>query len=257
MDLFERVYKVARLTVGLVVVAGVCGTVVYGIDAWKNKSDNGIPHTASEVVEVITDVEDHDMEMVQEELPYSVYVDYEEVILGKASQECDLRVMTMAIQVSDEISKPGLFGWETIFGQSQGVVYHADVDYYVDLSELDADDYVKNDENHTITITVPYPTYEIHPDVDEYEFFSPSNGVLRFGEFQITPELQTEIESEAMDKLDEEVQDDEASWAIVENYARLSIENMFQSCIDAQTYENMAADANAQFVYYDIVVEFA
>lgn len=257
MDKFDRIYKVVRLVVSSAVMAGVCGTVIYCINTWKSDSDDGIPHTASEVIETITNVEDHDLEIVQENVPHPVYVDYGDVILGEAYQDCDLKIMSMPVQVSDELFKPGLFGLETVFGQSQGVVYHAEAEFYVDLSELDVDDYYVNDEDHTITITVPYPTQRIIPVIEEYEFFSSSNGILRFGEFEITPESQAEIESNAIDMIDERVRDDEEIWGIVEEYAKLSLEDTFQTSIDAVTYANIEkADDNAQFVYYDVIIEF-
>lgn len=259
MDKFEKGYRIAKLAVTLVLGVTVAGSVVYLGNKLMNElnEDDRVPHIASEIAKVSQDVEEHDAVVTQENVPYPVYVDYGEVILGTASQECDLRIMTRPVQVSDEISKEGLFGWSEVFGQTQGVIYHANVDYFVDLGELDLNDIVVNDRDHTIRITVPYPTHEVNLVPDEYEFFDSANGILRFGEMQITPEIQTQLETNARTRMEENISEDDASWVIVENYARLSIENLFQTSVNAQTNENLAAsDDNAQFVYYDVIVDF-
>lgn len=262
MDKFEKGYRIAKLSIVLVIGIAFVGSVLYFGNKIISKMDeyNSVSHIASEVTkfsEDVADVEEHDAVITQENVPYPVYVDYGEVILGTASQECDLRIMTRSVQVSDEISKDGLFGWDVVFGQTQGVVYHANVDYFVDLGELDIDDILVNEREHTIRITVPYPTHEVNLVPEEYEFFDSSNGLLRFGEMQITPEIQTQLESNARTRIEANISEDDASWTIVEDYARLSIENLFQTSVNAQTNENLeASEDNAQFVYYDVIVEF-
>lgn len=259
MGKFEKGYRIAKLAVFLIVAVIVAGSSIYLVKTISSKFDdnNSVPHIASDIAKISQNNEEHDAVVTQENVPYVVNVDYEEVILGTASQECDLRIMTMPIQVSDEISKNGLFGWDLVFGQTQGVVYHANVDFFVDLGELDVNDISINEREHTIRITVPYPTHEVTLLPDEYEFFDSANGLLRFGEMQITPEIQTQLESNARTRIEDNISEDEATWTIAEDYARLSIENMFQTSINAQTNENLeSSEGNAQFVYYDVIVDF-
>lgn len=257
MDKFEKGYRVARLVVSVFIGLAISCALVYAANTLLGKVNKN-PHNAEDVIETEYKTNGHDVAFNQNNVLYPVYVDYGEVILGTASQECNLRIMTRPVQVSDVITKEGLFGWDVVFGQTQGVVYHANVDYFVDLSDLDIDDILVNEREHTIIITVPYPTPEVNLIPEEYEFFDSANGLLRFGELQITPEVQTQLEANARARIEESINDDDASWTIVEDYARLSIENLFQTSIIAQTNENMEAaeDDNAQFVYYDVVVEF-
>ena len=260
MGKFEKGYRIAKLAVFLIVALIVAGSSIYLVKTISSKLDdnNSVPHIASDIAKISQNSEEHDAVVTQENVPYPVYVDYGEVILGTASQKCDLRIMTMSVQYADELSKDGLWGLSEVFGQTQGVVYHANVDYYVDLGELDTSDILVNESDHTIMITVPYPTYEVNLLPDEYRFFDSANGVLRFGDMEITPEMQTQIESDARSNIEEMIDEDDASWAFAEDYARLSIENLFQTSINARTNETLAhsADDNAQFVYYDVVVEF-
>lgn len=259
MSRFDAFVKYAKFGMGTIVtvaiVAGVGIGVKTALDIKASLEEQ--PHKASDVVRTEESVEEHDEVIIQENVLTPVYVDYGAVIMGAAEQQSDLRIMTRPIQIADTISKPGIFNWSTLFGQTQVVVYHADVDYYVDLSGLGSDDIVVNEREHTIRITVPYPEFEVHPDFDEYEFFDPSNGLLRFGELTLTPEMHTELESNAMEKLEEYVEADQESMETAEEYARLAIENLFQVAITAQTIENLeTADENTVFVYYDVIVSF-
>lgn len=251
-ELFKTLKIVAR-TVFVVIFAG---TLIFTIYTLRNNTGEK-SHTVSEVIEVNDSPADHDTAIVQDNVPYPVYVDYGDVILGAAERESDLRIMTRPVQIADVISKDGLFNWTEVFGQSQVVVYHAEVDYFVDLSGLDDSDINVDEREHVIRITIPYPEYEIRPIFDEYEFFDPSNGLLRFGSLTLTPEMHTEIESDAMDKLADYVEDDEESWETAEEYARLAVEDLFQVAINAQETATIEAEgSNAQFVYYDVVVMF-
>jgi hypothetical protein len=122
---------------------------------------------------------------------------------------------------------------------------------------LDDSDINVDERAHIIRITIPYPEYEINPVFDEYEFFDPSNGLLRFGALTLTPEMHTVIESEAMDKLADYVEADEDSWETAEEYARLAVEDLFQVAINARETAIIEEEGgNAQFVYYDVVVMF-
>ena len=262
MDKFEKGLKIAGLGIRFFFGIAVIGTVLYFGNELMSKfgDDNIVTHLASDVTQIsqnVEEVEEHDAVITQENVPYPVYVDYGEVILGTASQECNLIIMTRPVQVTDNISKDGLFGLREVFGQTQMVVYHGEAEYSVDLSELNQEDYVINEREHTIRITVPYPTFRVIPNVEDYEFSDPSNGVLRFGALQLTPEAQAELEANAISKMYESVDADAETWTIAEDYARLSIENLFQTSIDAQTNINLRnADDNAQFVYYDVIVDF-
>ena len=219
------------------------------------------PHTADEVVTVETLVPFDDsgsgaIEIVQQKVPYVVDVDFTPVLLGEAQLEKKLIIMTQKATASETAKKAGLFKLP-VFKQTKAIIFHGEGTYYVDLSSLSSSDFVIDDENKTITIFIPKPQLSVKLVSEETEFFDASNGTLRFGEMEITPEAMTTLETQGIARIKESLDSDKNTWETAQKFAKLSVKEIYEPLVAAQIDAALqkASDEYAIPAYYTITVE--
>ena len=187
--------------------------------------------------------------------PYSVEVDFSKPILEKSARTKLLTVKTQKISAAGEIKEEGLFNW-AVFSKTKAVVYHGQATFSVDLSKIGEDDIVINKDTRTIDVYVGEPVLNIEYLPEETEFFSTSNGLLTFGEMDITPEMNAQLETSAKELLYESASKDDTASKEAEKFAELSIQEIFEpiivAAVDAAVSE--AADQFAVPVYYTVNV---
>ncbi len=219
------------------------------------------PHTAEDVidVEVVVPFDEEGngaIEVAQQKVPYVVEVDFTPVLLGEAQFEKKLMIMTQKASASEVAKKPGLWGFAA-FKQTKAIIFHGEGTYSVDLSSLSKNDFVIDNEGRTITIYIPKPQLSVKLLPDETEFFDSSNGVLRFGEMQITPEAMTTLETEGVARITETLESDANTWETAEKFAKLSVKEIYEPLVTAQVDAAVqnAEDEFAIPAYYTIIVE--
>jgi len=188
-------------------------------------------------------------------MPYSVEVDFKKPILEQSVRTKLLTVKTQKISAAGEIKEEGLFNW-AVFSKTKAVVYHGLATFSVDLSKIGENDIVINKDSKTIDVYVEEPVLNIEYLPEETEFFSTSNGLLTFGEMDITPEMNAQLETAAKELLYEAVSEDDAAGKEAEKFAELSIQEIFEpiivAAVDAAVTE--AADPFVIPVYYTVNV---
>lgn len=219
------------------------------------------PHTAEEVVEDETVVPFDEsgsgsVEIVQQKVPYVIDVDFAPVLLKEAQLEKKLIVMTQKATASEIAKKDGLFKF-SIFKQTKAIIFHGEGTYFVDLSSLSNNDFVIDKENKTITIYIPKPQLTVKLLSNETEFFEESNGSLRFGKMEITPEAMTTLETQGIARITEVLESDEKAWDTAVKFAKLSVKEIYEPLVAAQIEAALqnAADEYAIPAYYTINVE--
>lgn len=219
------------------------------------------PHTAEEVIEVETVVPIDasgagSVEIVQQKVPYVIDVDFAPVLLKEAQLEKKLIVMTQKATASEIAKKDGLFGL-SVFKQTKAIIFHGEGTYFVDLSSLSSADFVIDKENKTITIYIPKPQLTVKLLSNETEFFDASNGSLRFGEMEITPEAMTTLQTQGIARITEVLEADETAWDTAIKFAKLSVKEIYEPLVAAQIEAALqnAADEYAIPAYYTIIVE--
>lgn len=219
------------------------------------------PHAAEDVVEVETVVPIDEsgsgsVEIVQQRVPYVVDVDFAPVLLKEAQLEKKLIVMTQKATAAVIAKKEGLFGFP-VFKQTKAIIFHGEGTYYVDLSSLSSGDFIIDTEKKTITIYIPKPQLTVKLLSNETEFFNESNGSLRFGPMQITPEAMTTLETEGEAHIKEVLESDGATWDTANKFAKLSVKEIYEPLVAAQI-DAALQKANDEFAippYYTIIVE--
>ncbi len=218
------------------------------------------PYSADEVVEVeivepIDDSGSGAAEIVQQKVPYVVHVDFQPVLLGEAKLEKKLLILTQKATALQIAKKDGLFSIP-VFKQTKGIIFHGEGSYYVDLSSLSSDDFEIDDDKRIITIMIPRPQLSVKLLTEETEFLDSSNGMLRFGEMEITPEMMTTLETQGIERITEILESDTSAWDTAVRYAKLSVKELYEPLVIAQVDEAVknAADEYAIPAYYTISV---
>ena len=144
-----------------------------------------------------------------------------------------------------------------VFKQTKAIIFHGEGTYFVDLSSLSSNDFVIDNDKRTITIYIPKPELSVKLLPDETEFFDSSNGTLRFGEMEITPETMTTLETQGIERITETLKSDAIAWETAEKFAKMSVKEIYEPLVVAQVDAAVknAADEYAIPAYYTIFVE--
>ncbi len=136
------------------------------------------------------------------------------------------------------------------------MLFHGIATYSVDLAQIKESDIVVDSDAHIIEIHIPEPVLAVEYLPEQTEFLNTSNGILRFGEMEITPEMMTELETVAKQKLKEAITADTSSMETAKKYAALSVKEIFEPVLKKQIDDALNA-ANDEFAippYYSISV---
>lgn len=132
-------------------------------------------------------------------------LDFENVILGEASEHQELIVMEQPILVETQITKAGLGNLE-IFSKVKNVTYAGTGVYTVDLSKIDKDHIKVDLENKSVEITIPHTVSQyVNPDLDNAKFEDTEKGLLAFGDLALTVEDQNTLEKAVRDAMIKEL----------------------------------------------------
>ncbi len=114
-----------------------------------------------------------------------------------------------------------------------------------------------DNDKRTITIYIPKPELSVKLLPDETEFFDSSNGTLRFGEMEITPETMTTLETQGIERITGTLKSDAIAWETAEKFAKMSVKEIYEPLVVAQVDAAVknAADEYAIPAYYTIIVE--
>lgn len=201
-----------------------------------------------------------DMEMDNPNSPFPVTVDFSQVVQSQAQRQKLLTVYSQKAAVPYEVTKEGLFNWD-IFKQTKMMVLHGTGTYQTDLSQISSDKIIVNDADKKIEIHLAAPELSIEYLPEETEFYDTKNGLLRFGEMELTPEMQTEIEKVSKEKIKEAIESDDSNLENAKHFAELSVEEILQpavnAAVDSAAAEAQKSNKQAYPDYYtvDVVVE--
>lgn len=224
--------KVKTFVVGLIVglVAGIIATGLV-VRAMSSK-----PHTSEEVAPIVDNV-------VEEHFAGYTAVDFQDAIMGEASGRSELIVMDKPVQYSTTLKQEGPWNWE-IFRKTKAITYHGTGVYTVDLSGIQKDKIVFDEDAKTITLKVPHSVLQyVNPDYDKIEFEDTEKGFLAFTDIKLTTEQQNELEKVVKEGMTEILSDAE-TFEEADEFAVMKVWDIFQPVVTSVSPE------------YKLVVEF-
>ena len=178
----------------------------------------------------------HDMVLDNDGIFGYTAADFAEAVLGDATQLKKIEVYEAKISDVVTLTDTGLINLN-IFTKTQLITYNGIATYTVDLSQLTEDDFVVNEEEKTVVISIPHSECgTINIPSDEMEFGDIDRGWLAFGDISMTAEDSAGIETQARTRMDEKlVELNEAETA--DRFAVLTVWEMYQPIVSAVSPE--------------------
>lgn len=210
----------ARRLIAFLVILILVSTGVYWFASRERNNSNS--QTAP--------VENHDLTLENNGIFGFTVADFEEAILGEATQQRLLIVEEQEVYVNTIITDTGLFNWG-IFNKQQALTIHGTGQYTIDLTEISSDDISLNEETYEITVCIPHA--ELHQtifDPSKTEIGDAQNGWLAFGSIKMDVEQQQEFEVTASEELKAKLSESECLKE-ADRFAKLSAYEVFQPII--------------------------
>jgi len=198
-----------------------------------NNINNGVAELKeglSSVISFDNGAEEHDLVLNNNGVFGYLAADFEEAILGKASQKREVVVYTQEVSDATTITKTGLVNWSALT-KSQVITYKGTADYFIDLSDFDKTNIFYDEETKTVTIYIPHiKRKDINIREDDIKYSDPEKGLLAFGDLKLTPEQIGAVQSAARTKMEEKLLTDKVS-EIADRFAKLTIWEIYSPVV--------------------------
>lgn len=220
--------KFKGFLIGLVIglLGGVLGTVLLVLPRLK------LPQIPSSLSESVKPVEEADLTLDNDGALGYTAADFQNAVLGGASEHQELIVFEQELSVPTTITKAGL-GNLAIFSKMKSVTYYGRGVYTVDLSRMDSEHIRVDEKAMTVTIVIPHTVLQyVNAELDKTEFEETDKGLLAFGEIKLTPEETKLLETTVMDTMREKL-DSQEMYDEADRFAILKTWEIFQPLITA------------------------
>ena len=162
--------------------------------------------------------------------------DFQNAILGAATQHQELVVMEQPLEISTTITKAGL-GNLNIFSKIKTVTYYGTGVYTVDLKNIDKDHIKVDTDAKTVTVIIPHAVLQyVNPDLSKTEFEDTEKGLLAFGDLSLTTEQQNQLSQSVTAAMKERLEEDDL-FKQADEYATMKTWEIFQPLITAVSSE--------------------
>lgn len=177
-------------------------------------------------------VEDTDVTIDNDGFLGYTAADFQDAVLGAATEHQELIVMEQPLSISTTITKAGL-GNLPIFSKMKDVTYYGTGVYTVDLSGMDKDRVLVDEETYTVTVKIPHAALQyVNPEIAKTEFEDTEKGFLAFGDIKLTPEETNQLEQSVYDAMQERLDSDDL-YEEADRFAKLKTWEIFQPLISA------------------------
>ena len=155
-----------------------------------------------------TAVENHDLTLINHRIFGFKVADFADAVLGDEEQLKKLEVYSREVSAVATLTQAGLFNIKA-FSKYQVITYNGKAVYTVDLSGLTADDITLDEETRTVTMKVPAPVLEpINIPSENIQFGEVEKEAFAFGNIKLTPEQQSEVETQAKARMLKKLEDE-------------------------------------------------
>lgn len=174
--------------------------------------------------------------VLEETAPGYTALDFQNAVLGTASEHQELIVMEQPLELSSTITKAGL-GNLAVFRKTKTFTCFGTGVYTVDLKHIDAAHILVDEAQKEVTIRIPHAVLQyVNPDYDRMEFEDTDKGILSFGDLTLTLEQQNEVQKAVQQTMTEYLSRDSVL-AQADEFARMKTWDTFQPIVSAVSPE--------------------
>ena len=139
-----------------------------------------------------------------ETMGYSKF-DFSNAILGESREKSEFVVLEQDVTVTSRVSQA--LANLALFEKSQLIRSYGTGVYSVDLSKLAEDDITLDNEQKTVTVTIPHAVLSyLTVDVDKTEYEETQKAIFAFGEIKLTNEQMGLLEQSIQDAMRAELE---------------------------------------------------
>ena len=161
-----------------------------------------------EIVSREVPVEERDLTLENHGIFGYTAADFQEAILGDSQQLKKLEVYSTEISEAATLVDTGLANLK-VFTKTQLFNYKGTVTYTVDLGGLSKEDISLDEEGMKVHLKIPHAVQEeININENDIELGDVDRGLLGIGEVSMTPEEQQKLQSEARNKMQEKLDEE-------------------------------------------------
>lgn len=158
--------------------------------------------------------------------------DFQEAVLGAASEHQELIVMEQPLSISTTITKAGL-GNLPIFSKMKDLTYYGTGVYTVDLSHIDKAHILVDEDQKTVLVMIPHAVLQyVNTELNKTEFEDTNNGILAFGDIKLTAEETKLLEESVYNAMYERLDSDDM-YEEADRFAKLKTWEIFQPLVTA------------------------
>ncbi|MBQ1288967.1 MAG: DUF4230 domain-containing protein [Erysipelotrichaceae bacterium] len=170
--------------------------------------------------------------------------DFEEGVIGAATEHKELIVMEQEISVTTTITKAGLANLE-IFSKSKDITMVGAGVYTVDLSGIRLSNIEVDNEEKVVRIHIPHAKLQyVNIDFSRTQFSDTEKGLLAFGDISLTTEQQNELQVSVEQAMRQELETNENVLKNADEMAVMKTWEIFQPLITS-----VAVDYRVEMVF--------
>ena len=218
-----RVYSIILQLLPWIIVIGLFMYFVWPRIAAMDQGIQDIYHFEN-------NAEEHDLVLEDNSVAGYTAADFENAILGDSEHLKKIEVYQQEVSDVGTITETGWFNWG-VFTKNQMITYTGTAVYTVDLSKLSKDDIIFDEENHVITLRIPYAVQEsINIPEDRIQFGDTNGGLLAFGDVKLTPEQASQVQAEARARMEQKLAEQNVL-DTANRFAKLTVWEMYSPII--------------------------
>jgi len=158
--------------------------------------------------------------------------DFQDAVLGAASEHQELVVMEQPLEITTTLTKSGLGGL-AIFSKVKTVTYHGTGVYTVDMKNIDKEHVKVDTAAKTVTVVIPHAALQyVNPDLDKTEFEDTEKGLLAFGDLALTTEQHNTLAKAVEDAMRQRLTQKDL-YEQADEYATMKTWEIFQPLVTA------------------------
>ncbi len=142
------------------------------------------------------------------------------------------KIIPLEVNLSESIVINKSFGSLEIFKKFKTITFFAKCSYSVDLSQLNTEDILLDNELKQVILTLPQPQiYNITIDESKTKYYQPQLGLLRFGDIELSSEEYGEVRNTILLAFEKKLEDEKLNEKVIINTS-IILEDLIYSLID-------------------------
>lgn len=221
------------------IIGGVCILLIC-VHAWKVMTASEKPDSQALIASTMDDIWEEEVQLEDNE-DITLYL--KKAVLGQSERQKKLQVFVQKISDITKVTDDGKLPFN-LGRKYQYIKYSGTATYTVDLSDLNADHLVIDENEKILTIYIPHTVEKFDIDENETQADETENvGIFSIGDLKLTEDERKEVIGDVRQQMEKKLQE-EKSGENADRMAKLSVWEIYQPVVSRVSPD------------YTVVIEF-